>query len=305
MRILVLTSLVAGTTAQNNRSPPPPSPSPPSPSPPPPNATEFSSGEYSPEDERRLPPSGCPGRPGEGQCCWGQNDRWCSDNYHPGYQCQNNACGSDDCCVRYRIGDYDEDGCPGYIGGKPGGCCLGEADDWCSNNYQSGYQCENNACGDDDCCVSGPGGIIALIIISWILILGTCFSVCACVWCCCNQQQQRHKEQQRLWALQQAATCSGGGVAMPSVVATPMMQPAAVMQPAAMSSMAVTCPMGSYPGDTIQVNAPNGQLLQVAVPPGVAAGSTFMVQLPAAPVAVAQAVPMMTTPTVMATPFIA
>ena len=53
--------------------------------------------------------------------------------------------------------------------------------------------------------------------------------------------------------------------------------------------MIVSCPVGSRPGDALQVTSPTtGQLMQVAVPPGVAEGTRFAVALPAMPVAVAQ-----------------
>uniref|UniRef100_A0A7S3X0V2 Disintegrin domain-containing protein n=1 Tax=Emiliania huxleyi TaxID=2903 RepID=A0A7S3X0V2_EMIHU len=47
-------------------------------------------------------------------------------------------------------------GCPGNPSGRgsnSGGCCLGEGSDWCSEHYQEGFVCVNNACGLDDCCV--------------------------------------------------------------------------------------------------------------------------------------------------------
>ena len=45
----------------------------------------------------------------------------------------------------------------------------------------------------------------------------------------------------------------------------------------------VTAPAGTRPGDTLNVQGPNGQQLQVVIPAGVAAGQPFMVQLPVAP----------------------
>lgn len=50
------------------------------------------------------------------------------------------------------------------------------------------------------------------------------------------------------------------------------------------NQMAVQVPQGSAPGSLIQVQGPDGTLLQVAVPPGVMPGQTFMMQIaPAAP----------------------
>ena len=36
------------------------------------------------------------------------------------------------------------------------GCCLGERDDWCHNNYEKGFTCGFNACGEMDCCIPEP-----------------------------------------------------------------------------------------------------------------------------------------------------
>ena len=49
------------------------------------------------------------------------------------------------------------------------------------------------------------------------------------------------------------------------------------------NQLQVTAPAGTRPGDTVNVQGPNGQQLQVVIPAGVAAGQPFMVQLPAAP----------------------
>ena len=49
------------------------------------------------------------------------------------------------------------------------------------------------------------------------------------------------------------------------------------------NALQVTAPAGTRPGDTVNVQGPNGQHLQVVIPAGVAAGQPFMVQLPAAP----------------------
>ena len=37
-----------------------------------------------------------------------------------------------------------------------GGCCLGEDEDWCHNNYVEGFICGTNACGEIDCCIPDP-----------------------------------------------------------------------------------------------------------------------------------------------------
>lgn len=54
--------------------------------------------------------------------------------------------------------------------------------------------------------------------------------------------------------------------------------------------MTVSCPVGTRPGDVLQVTSPTGQVMQVTVPPGVAEGAQFAVALPVMPVAVAQPV---------------
>jgi len=61
--------------------------------------------------------------------------------------------------------------------------------------------------------------------------------------------------------------------------------PAAVPTAAtATTMMAVTCPDGVAPGQTIQIALPNGSPMQVQVPPGVAPKSVFQVAVPATPV---------------------
>ena len=83
--------------------------------------------------------------------------------------------------------------------------------------------------------------------------------------------------------------------------AVPMHQPAAAvavasampMQQPAMTSVIVTCPPGMKPGDAVQVAGPGGQMMQVQVPMGVMAGGQFQVQVPAVPVMMAQAPPLM------------
>ena len=53
--------------------------------------------------------------------------------------------------------DYENGrGCP-YRADCGLGCCLGEYNEWCHDNYKEGFYCENNACGGDDCCV--PAGL--------------------------------------------------------------------------------------------------------------------------------------------------
>ena len=88
----------------------------------------------------------------------------------------------------------------------------------------------------------------------------------------------------------------GGG--MPMAMAQPVGggMPMAMAEPApvalAQQTVSVTCPPGSYPGDTIAVVMPDGQQMMLQIPQGVGAGSSFMVQAPKVPVVVAAAVSM-------------
>ena len=182
-------------------------------------------------------------------------------------------------------------GQPSGDGRDSGGCCLGSHDNWCSENYESGFVCENNACGNDDCCVpqlSAAGYFIIL------LFLGTIVSIICCVVACivkaCNRPPQTFS--------------SGGGV--PQQPAVPGVQPGIQMTampgiPAATvgaaivpqnNSVVVTCPPGLRPGDPMDVVGPNGQAFQVQVPAGVAEGGQFMAMVPTPQPIVATAVAM-------------
>ena len=56
----------------------------------------------------------------------------------------------------------------------------------------------------------------------------------------------------------------------------------------------VQVPPGLSSGQSIQFQTPSGMMMQAQIPAGVSAGQTFYVDVPnAAPVAVAQAVPML------------
>ena len=48
-----------------------------------------------------------------------------------------------------------------------------------------------------------------------------------------------------------------------------------------MTTMDVTCPPGCKEGDQVRIQSPAGQVIQVAVPPGVSAGQVFQAQVPA------------------------
>ena len=47
------------------------------------------------------------------------------------------------------------------------------------------------------------------------------------------------------------------------------------------TTMDVTCPPGCKEGDQVRIQSPAGQVIQVAVPPGVSAGQVFQAQVPA------------------------
>ena len=66
----------------------------------------YSTGRLGDYDPRSEGVAGCPHSPSgrgrdSGGCCLFKSDPdgWCGENYWPGYVCENNACGSDDCCV--------------------------------------------------------------------------------------------------------------------------------------------------------------------------------------------------------------
>ena len=87
-----------------------------------------------------------------------------------------------------------------------------------------------------------------------------------------------------------AASIPGGGMPMAQAQPVGGGMPMAMAQPApAQQTVSVTCPPGSYPGDTIAVVMPDGQQMMVQIPQGVGAGSSFMVQAPKVPVVVAAA----------------
>ena len=46
-----------------------------------------------------------------------------------------------------------------------------------------------------------------------------------------------------------------------------------------MTTMDVTCPPGCKEGDQVRIQSPAGQVIQVAVPPGVSAGQVFQAQV--------------------------
>eukprot|EP00747_Dinoflagellata_sp_TGD_P191070 gnl/TRDRNA2_/TRDRNA2_53932_c0_seq2.p1 gnl/TRDRNA2_/TRDRNA2_53932_c0~~gnl/TRDRNA2_/TRDRNA2_53932_c0_seq2.p1 ORF type:complete len:304 (+),score=23.80 gnl/TRDRNA2_/TRDRNA2_53932_c0_seq2:25-912(+) len=102
--------------------------------------------------------SGCPEESSGSGCCMDQDADWCKNNYAESTWCLAGACDNEDCCV-YQ--DTTQDGCPLASPGPglaaPGpGCCLGKAADWCERNYHPNTWCQNNACGEDDCCVHSP-----------------------------------------------------------------------------------------------------------------------------------------------------
>ena len=142
---------------------------------------------------------------------------------------------------------------------------------------------------------SSPAPMAALLVAALlVLILGLVAARCLC-----------RKKQPRPPVPPTAPTIQLQQVQQPAVAVAaqmPMLQPGlgAVGGP----TMMVTCPPGIGPNQAFQVAGPGGQLMQVLVPAGVPAGGQFVVQMPAAPVAVvAVATPVaMAAPLVMATP---
>jgi len=255
------------------------------------------------------------------QGCWWEGDR-CEYVVPPGFDlessytctsqgssicagyveaCYELACGDCSCCRDCRregvhptctqgeIDEWDGRGCPGGPeGGCSGGCCLGEYDDWCSDNYREDWHCANNACGDDDCCVPRATPIVFIVVANIIFLLVIVGIVVACCYCRKRHRQQRvQRTPGRDASAASGFAMSPGHVTQPCV-ATAMAQP--IAQPMTQQVM-VTCPAGVQPGDALQVAGPGGQVMQVSVPAGVMGGQQFMVQMPAAPVVRAVAVP--------------
>ena len=75
----------------------------------------------------------------------------------------------------------------------------------------------------------------------------------------------------------------------PTAVATAVATPMPVQQN---TTVMVTCPPGLKPGDALQVAGTDGQMVQVQVPQGIQPGGQFMVQMPAAPIVMATAEPL-------------
>ena len=68
-----------------------------------------------------------------------------------------------------------------------------------------------------------------------------------------------------------------------------------------MTTMDVTCPPGCKEGDQVRIQSPAGQVIQVAVPPGVSAGQVFQAQVPAPDQQIHQGMPVVQ-PMVVAQP---
>ena len=205
--------------------------------------------------------------------------------------CYELACGECEACEvgqdssECPANDWNDDGrgCPGKCSG---GCCIGEDDNWCSDNYREGFVCRNNVCGDDDCCTPSPlVGIIVVLALFFCAVTIVCLTLQRCIKKGCAPREQ---EQARTAAQSTSSAAQlGGGVAM-----APVGIPMAIAQPIAPpNSMMVVCPPGVPPGGTLVVTTPTGEQVQASVPIGVVEGQQFLVQLAAPPVAVAQAVP--------------
>ena len=65
----------------------------------------------------------------------------------------------------------------------------------------------------------------------------------------------------------------------------------AQVMPGATTNITVQVPDNAPPGTLVQFTAPNGQPVQVQIPPGLAPGAQFQIAVPAAPQAAAPAGP--------------
>ena len=94
-------------------------------------------------------------------------------------------------CLEGQAPASDGRGCPGQVGGCSGDCCLDQPDNWCGQNYASGTQCVNNACGSDDCCVPAArtGAIIGAIV--GLIVLFAFVLACACFMTSMRRKNQR------------------------------------------------------------------------------------------------------------------
>ena len=203
--------------------------------------------------------------------------------------CYELACGECEACEvgqdssECPANDWNDDGrgCPGV----QGGCCIGEDDNWCSDNYRRALSAAT---------MSAATTTAAHLVHSLVSSSSShCF--CAVTIVCLTLQRcikkgcaPREQEQARTAAQSTSSAAQlGGGVAM-----APVAIPMAIAQPMApASSMMVVCPPGVPPGGTLVVATPTGEQVQASVPIGVVEGQQFLVQLAAPPVVVAQAMP--------------
>ena len=138
------------------------------------------------------------------------------------------------------------------------GCCLREHNGWCHDNYREGFVCQNNACGDDDCCVPNIVGTLAGAVVGVIGVVGVIIGVIIVVKV--KQQQQRMR----------TMAPAGQGVPMgswapvhrnaaqpmpPQQMGTPTALPTATLAPAAVAAVpiatAVAVPIGSANMDPV------------------------------------------------------
>lgn len=119
-------------------------------------------------------------------------------------------------------------GCP--AGSRGPGCCWGKEADWCAKNYHEESCCENNACGDDDCCVDATnseceavgGGAEGAIVVAIFGVLCCCgIAGFACFMLYQAQQRQPHPHMA-------AGVVAGTG---PGVFTAPPVYPATHLPP--------------------------------------------------------------------------
>jgi len=141
------------------------------------------------------------------------------------------------------------------------GSCNGERvnskwDNYCTGRDYSRWACCAKKSGD--CCKDYyklDGGAIAGIVIACVAIIACC---CACAF---FAQRKNNKPEN-----------SGYGTGAP--VAQPV--PSA---PPAPQTVTVTVPANAQPGQTAQFILPDGRTVQAVIPPGVAYGQPFQIQV--------------------------
>eukprot|EP00931_Biecheleriopsis_adriatica_P091602 TRINITY_DN6548_c0_g1_i1.p1 TRINITY_DN6548_c0_g1~~TRINITY_DN6548_c0_g1_i1.p1 ORF type:complete len:292 (-),score=40.38 TRINITY_DN6548_c0_g1_i1:13-888(-) len=120
--------------------------------------------------------------------------------------------------------------------------------------------------GGDDYSIS-VGGAIAIAIVLCCVCIPYCVCLCFCVPCPMKQEQNQNQviEGPPEEMMAYPPTVGGG---------------ATYVQPFQGGTFAVQVPEGATSGTSLLINSPQGQQMNVVVPPGVMPGQTFQVQAP-------------------------